>query len=142
MGFYTVLLVIHSIVVLFLIMMVLVQRTESDGMGGLSGGGGNQFLTGRSSANLMTRTTAILAAVFMTTSLTLAVIANRMTDTGSILDKVNPAHIEEPASMDIAPEADKAKAVKGKKSEAVKPETAPKDAEEPAKATPAVPKPE
>ena len=34
---YTILLVIHSIIVLFLIGLVLIQRTDSDGMGGLSG---------------------------------------------------------------------------------------------------------
>jgi preprotein translocase subunit SecG len=92
---YTVLLVIHTIVVLFLIMMVLIQRTESDGMAGLGGGGGNQFMTGRSAANFMTRTTAILAAVFMTSSLVLAVIVSRTT-AHSIVDAV-PA-IEEPAA--------------------------------------------
>jgi preprotein translocase subunit SecG len=82
---YTVLLVIHTIIVLFLIMMVLVQRSDSDGLGGLGGGGGNQFLTGRGAANLMTRTTAILAGAFFLTSLTLAVIAGRMTE-HSIID--------------------------------------------------------
>ncbi len=81
---YTVLLVVHTILVLFLIGMVLIQRTDSDGLGGL-GGGGNQFLTGRSSANLLTRTTAILAGAFMLTSLVLAIMASRMNQ-GSLLD--------------------------------------------------------
>lgn len=148
MGFYTVLLVIHSIVVLFLILLILVQRSDSDGMGGLGGGGGNQFMTGRASANLMTRTTAILAAGFMLTSLTLAVIANRMTDSGSIIDKVGTA--EAPVSKDIAPEAEKTGGkAKGAEKTAPKPEKAaekakPAQAETPApaKTTPAVPKPE
>ena len=97
MGLYTVLMVIHSIIVLFLIMMILIQRTDSDGMGGLSGGGGNQFMTGRATANLMTRTTAVLAGAFMLSSLLLAVIANRMTN-HSIVDAVAPTEIEAPAS--------------------------------------------
>lgn len=87
MAFYTVLLVIHTILVLFLIVMVLIQRSDADGMGGLGGGGGNQFLTGRSQANLMTRTTAILAGAFMITSLILAVMATRMTES-SIVDSI------------------------------------------------------
>ncbi|MEQ1705773.1 MAG: preprotein translocase subunit SecG [Rickettsiales bacterium] len=87
MGFYTILLVAHTMIVLFLIVMVLIQRTESDGLSGLGGGGGNQFMTGRGAANFMTRTTAILAAVFMVTSLTLAVVAGRMTNS-SIIDSV------------------------------------------------------
>ena len=83
---YTILLVTHTILVLFLIAMVLIQRTESDGLSGL-GGGGNQFMTGRAKGNLMTRTTAILAASFMITSLVLAIMASRMTKS-SIVDAV------------------------------------------------------
>lgn len=85
MGFYTVLLVIHTILVLFLIVMVLLQNTDSDGLSGLGGGGGNQFMTGRGAANFMTRTTAILATGFMITSITLAAIAGHTTS-GSIMD--------------------------------------------------------
>ncbi|MDE3016019.1 MAG: preprotein translocase subunit SecG [Pseudomonadota bacterium] len=106
---YTILLVIHSIIVLFLIMMILVQRTGDDGLSGLGGGGGNQFLTGRSQANLLTRTTAILAGLFMATSLTLAVMAGRMTG-GSILDTVPAAAQTAPAPKAAAPEAAKPKA--------------------------------
>lgn len=120
---YTILLVIHTIIVLFLIMMVLIQRTDSDGMGGL-GGGGNQFMTGRATANLMTRTTAILAAAFMISSLVLAVYAGRMTG-GSIVDSTpvtETAPVAPPAAKEKAPE--------------------PKPAAPAAKAVPAVPKPE
>lgn len=86
---YTVLLVVHTLLVLFLIVIVLIQRSDSDGMAGLGGGGGggNQFLTGRGQANLLTRTTAILAAAFMGTSLVLAIMANRMSE-GSIVDTI------------------------------------------------------
>lgn len=96
---YTVLLVAHTIIVLFLIVMVLIQRTESDGLSGLGGGGGNQFMTGRAKGNLMTRTTAILAAAFMVTSLVLAVMASRMTES-SIVDQIasEPAKVEAPAA--------------------------------------------
>jgi preprotein translocase subunit SecG len=106
MGFYTVLLVIHTIIVLFLIMMVLIQRSDGDGLGGLGGGGGNQFLTGRSQANLLTRTTAILATAFMTTSLVLAIMASRMTES-SIVDTISTqqesAPVEAPAETPKAP---------------------------------------
>ena len=83
---YTVLLVVHTLLVLFLIVLVLIQRSESDGLGGL-GGGGNQFLSGRSQANLLTRMTAILAGAFMITSLTLAIMANNMSGR-SIVDTI------------------------------------------------------
>lgn len=86
---YTVLLVAHTILVLFLIVMVLIQRTDSDGLSGLGGGGGggNQFMTGRAKGSLMTRTTAILAALFMTTSLVLGIMAGQMTNS-SIVDQI------------------------------------------------------
>ncbi len=123
---YTILLVTHSIIVLFLIAMVLIQRTDSDGMGGLGGGGGNQFLTGRAQANLLTRTTAILAVAFMVTSLVLAVMASRMTG-GSIIDSTpteQSVPLENKATESV-PEVPKAKIME----------------KAPAK-TPAVPKPE
>lgn len=95
---YTVLLVAHTILVLFLIVMVLIQRTDSDGLSGLGGGGGNQFMTGRAKGSLMTRATAILAGLFMLTSLILAVMAGQMTRS-SIVDAVEetPAVQETPA---------------------------------------------
>jgi preprotein translocase subunit SecG len=90
--------------VLFLIAMVLIQRTDSDGLSGLGGGGGggNQFMTGRAKGSLMTRTTAILAAAFMTTSLVLGIMAGHMTDS-SIVDQISS---EAPAaSAEVAKEA-------------------------------------
>ncbi len=70
----TILLVIHLIIAIALVAVVLLQRSEGGalGIGGGSGGGMSGFLTGRSTANLLTRTTAILAAIFIVTSLTLA----------------------------------------------------------------------
>lgn len=103
---YTILLVTHTLLVLFLIFMVLVQRTDSDGLGGL-GGGGNQFLTGRGAASLSTRTTAILAAGFMITSLILATMVSRQTET-SIVDQIQQ---ETGAEQPAAPAAPKPAAV-------------------------------
>ena len=146
MGFYTVLLVIHSIIVVFLILMVLIQRTDSDGMGGL-GGGGNQFLSGQTTANLMTRTTAILAAAFMISSLTLAIFAGRMTS-GSIIDVVP---VSETAPTDAVSDTKDAKDKDAKDAPLAKEETDKKSADKkaadkskkPAAAkAPAVPKPE
>ena len=75
----TVLLVIHILLALALIGVVLLQRSEGGGLGDGGGGGGGGgmggFLTGRGTANLLTRTTAILAAAFMITSLTLTILA-------------------------------------------------------------------
>jgi preprotein translocase subunit SecG len=81
-----VLLVVQVIIAAALIIMVLIQRSDSDGFG-LGGGGGNGLLSGRGQANLMTRTTAILAALFIINSLALGVIAARSHDS-SIMDTI------------------------------------------------------
>ena len=86
----TVLLVIHILIALALIGVVLLQRSEGGGLGiggggGGSGGGMSGFLTGRGTANLLTRTTAILAGSFMVTSMVLTILAGGG-QRGSILD--------------------------------------------------------
>jgi preprotein translocase subunit SecG len=88
----TVLLIIHLFVTLALIGVVLIQRSEGGGLGIGSSQGMGSFMSGRGTANLLTRTTAILAVMFMGLSLTLALI-NRGTATPSrsILDTPPPA---------------------------------------------------
>ena len=83
----TVLLIIHLFVTLALIGVVLIQRSEGGGLGIGSSQGMGSFMSGRGTANLLTRTTAILAVVFFGLSLVLALL-NRGTSgpTHSILD--------------------------------------------------------
>ena len=84
----TVLLIIHLFVTLALIGVVLIQRSEGGGLGIGSSQGMGSFMSGRGTANLLTRTTAILATMFMALSLTLALL-NRGTTAAcgrSILD--------------------------------------------------------
>ncbi len=71
----TVLIVIHLLVVLSLIGVVLIQRSEGGGLGIGGGGGGGGFFTARGSANVLTRATAILALLFFITSLSLTIVA-------------------------------------------------------------------
>ncbi len=67
----TVLIVIHLMIVLALVGVVLIQRSEG---GGLGIGGGSGFMSARGTANALTRTTAILAALFFITSLGLGIL--------------------------------------------------------------------
>jgi len=68
----TVLILIHLMVVMAMIGVVLLQRSEGGGLGvGQSGG----FLSSRGTANVLTRTTAILATAFFATSLALSIVA-------------------------------------------------------------------
>ncbi|MBB1091216.1 preprotein translocase subunit SecG [Rhodopseudomonas pseudopalustris] len=70
----TVIIVIHLMLVLGLIGSVLLQKSEGGGLG-VGGGGGGGFMSSRGTANLLTRTTAILAAGFFVTSLLLSWLA-------------------------------------------------------------------
>lgn len=70
----TALLILHIIVTFALIGIVLIQRSEGGGLGIGTSQGMGAFMTGRGTTNLLTRTTAILAAVFMILCLTMAVM--------------------------------------------------------------------
>jgi preprotein translocase subunit SecG len=88
----TVLLIVHLFVTLALIGVVLIQRSEGGGLGIGSSQGMGSFMSGRGTANLLTRTTAILAAIFMLLSLTLALLNKGTSGVGSsILDTPPPA---------------------------------------------------
>ena len=88
-----VLLVIHILIAIALIGVVLLQRSEGGGLGigggggGGGGGGMSGFLTGRGTANLLTRTTAILAACFMMTSIVLSILASGG-ERGSLIEEL------------------------------------------------------
>jgi len=83
----TVLLLIHIMVAVALVGVVLLQRSEGGalGIGGGGGGGGGGFMTGRSAGNALTKATAILAACFFATSMSLSILATHTRSTPSIL---------------------------------------------------------
>jgi preprotein translocase subunit SecG len=110
----TIVIVIHLMIVLALVGVVLLQRSEG---GGLGIGGGSGFMTARGAANALTRATAILAAAFFATSLGLSLLArygDRPTDildrapvtqgegTG-VLDKLGGGASDVPAPAPAAP---------------------------------------
>ena len=92
----TVLLMIHLLLALTLVGVVLIQRSEGGGLG--IGGGGNMggLMSGRGTANFLTRTTAILAACFMASSMLLAYVSARDVAPESILEELDkPADDED-----------------------------------------------
>jgi preprotein translocase subunit SecG len=80
----TFIIVIHLMIVLAMCGLVLLQKSEGGGLGMGSGGGGG-FMSSRGASNVLTRSTAILAACFFATSLLLSVIAGWNRNPGSIL---------------------------------------------------------
>jgi preprotein translocase subunit SecG len=78
--------VIHVLIALALIGVVMLQKSEGGALG-MGGGGMSGFMTGRSTANLLTRTTAILAALFFATSILLVTLGNYTRAPRSIVDE-------------------------------------------------------
>lgn len=70
-----VLIVAYLLIVLALIVVILLQRSEGGALG-IGGGTGGGLVSARGSASLMTRTTAVLAALFMATAITLTILAD------------------------------------------------------------------
>jgi len=88
----TIVLVIHLMVAVALITVVLLQRSEGGalGIGGGGGGGGGGFMSGRGTANMLTRMTTILAGIFFLTSIGLTILAGQPGTGGSnILEKID-----------------------------------------------------
>lgn len=81
----TILLVIYLMVVVALIGVVLIQRSEG---GGLGIGGGSGFMSARGTANALTRTTAILATLFFVLALGMGIYARYETRPTDILDRI------------------------------------------------------
>ena len=79
-----VLLVAYLLIVLALIAVILLQRSEGGGLG--MGGNAGGLMTVRGSANLLTRTTAILAALFFATAIGLTILSELDRGTSAILD--------------------------------------------------------
>ena len=105
----TVILVIHLMLAIALIGVVLMQKSEGGALG-IGGGGGGGFMTARGTANLLTRTTGILAALFMTTSIVLAILSGAGKERTSFLDNPElstPAPVEgaQPESVPSVPVA-------------------------------------
>lgn len=87
----TLLLVLHLLVTLALIGVVLLQRSEGGGLGVGSSQGMGGFMSGRGTANLLTRTTAVLGTLFFVLSISLALVNRGTVQSRSILDAPPPA---------------------------------------------------
>ena len=98
----TVLILIHLMVVMAMIGVVLLQRSEGGGLGvGQTGG----FLSSRGTANVLTRTTAILATAFFATSLALSIVAGLYHKPQSILQNTSGPPTEQTPGPGIPPPA-------------------------------------
>lgn len=77
----SVVIAIHLMLVIALIGVVLLQKSEGGGLVSSTSG----FMTGRGTANVLTRTTALLAAGFFITSLALSLLASHSREPVSLV---------------------------------------------------------
>lgn len=98
-----VLLVLHVFVTIALIGVVLIQRSEGGGLGLGGGQGMGSFMSGRGTANLLTRTTAILGTAFFALSLALALLYKGGTQNSNAAILNTPASQQAPAPTAPAP---------------------------------------
>jgi preprotein translocase subunit SecG len=97
----SVLIVVHLLVVIALVGVVLLQRSEG---GALGTGGGGGFMTGRGQANALSRATAILGGLFFVSALLMSILAGWNRAPRSILDQTAPAtngSTEKPAEPNL-----------------------------------------
>lgn len=85
----TVVIIFHLMIVLAMTGLVLLQKSEGGGLG-MGGGGGGGFLSSRGTSNMLSRSTAILAAIFFATSLLLSILAGMQRAPRSILNTPTP----------------------------------------------------
>ena len=97
----TFILVIHGLVSLSLVAVILLQQSEGGGLG-IGGGNAGGMMTARGAANLLTRSTMILACVFVLTSILLAVLASTSKH-GHAIDTTLAAPVTPTAGAPAAP---------------------------------------
>ena len=87
---------IHVLICIFLIVFILLQKSEGGGLGiGQSNSGGlGDFLSTRSTSNILTKTTSFLAVCFFLTSFSLVIIANKNYKKESIIDSNDDSIID------------------------------------------------
>ena len=106
---HEVILIVHILLAIVMVVLILLQRSEGGALG-IGGGGGGGLMSSRGAANLLTRTTAILAGLFFLTSIVLTVLSKGSTVSKSVLDTAAPqAQTEQaPAPAGGAPTVDTA----------------------------------
>jgi preprotein translocase subunit SecG len=100
----TILTAIQVLVALVLILVVLLQSAKGTDLAGAFGGMGSQTAFGpRGTTNFLSRTTTVLAAIFMVSSLSLAVLSNRVRHSNSVLSGEKAAPVSRQQQQPATP---------------------------------------
>lgn len=79
---------IQIIITVFLVFIILMQKSSSEGLVSSSGNSVDSFLAGRQAGNFLTKLTSILATVFIVNSLILSILAAKSNDNQKLIQKV------------------------------------------------------
>ena len=80
-------LIINIILAVLLVGIILLQRSEGGALG--LGVSQDNFISSRSASNFLTKTTAIIATLFIITSISLTIISKEELSSSSVLEKVD-----------------------------------------------------
>ena len=76
----------NIILAVLLVVVILLQKSEGGALG--IGASQESFITSRSAGNILTKATAIIATLFIITSISLTIMAQKKIPTSSVLEKV------------------------------------------------------
>ena len=79
-------LVLNIILAIILVIIILLQKSEGGALG--IGASQESFISSRSAGNLLTKVTAIIATLFIVTSISLTIMAQKGISTSSVLERV------------------------------------------------------
>ena len=96
-----ILLVINIILALVLVSLILLQKSEGGALG--LGVSQDSFVSSRSASSFLTKATAIIATLFIITSISLTIISNQSVSSSSVLEKIEE---EEDTSEPSIPKSD------------------------------------
>ena len=99
----SILLVIHAILALLLIVVVLIQRAEG---GALGIGGGSDGMSPRGTADALTRTTSVVAVLFVITSLSLTILSMRSNERSLNFESLDENSVLQPEELPELPQLD------------------------------------
>jgi preprotein translocase subunit SecG len=80
-------LIINIILAVFLVVVILIQKSEGGALG--LGASQESFISSRSAGNILTKVTAIIASLFIVTSISLTVMSKDQFSTISVLEKID-----------------------------------------------------
>ena len=79
-------LIINIVLAILLIIVILLQKSEGGALG--LGGSQDNYISSRSAGNFLTKATAVLATLFIITSIALTILSQEKVTTSSVLEKV------------------------------------------------------